>query len=129
MDFIYWIQPNLIHKYVNQDTYVYIKNDDAENIYFQHLGAAGFVHLNPNNHNIIFVDLGEGDNYGQLELYFQCVIEDKSYQDVLNDERENHHYFTVQALTDCEIFSLSIKNLGRMIAEFPDAFKLIFANE
>jgi hypothetical protein len=31
------------------------------------------------NDNIIFVDLGEGDNYGQIELYFQCVIEDKSY--------------------------------------------------
>ena len=49
---------------MNQDKYVYIKNDYAKNIYFMHKGAAGFVHLNSNNNNVISVDLGEGDNYG-----------------------------------------------------------------
>jgi hypothetical protein len=33
-------------------------------------GAAGFVHLNYPNCNVIFVDVGEGDNFGQLELFF-----------------------------------------------------------
>ncbi len=53
-----------MHRYVNQDEYVYIKNDNADNIYFMIKGAAGFVHLNSPNHNVIFIDLGEGDNFG-----------------------------------------------------------------
>ena len=41
-----------------------IKNDDAENIYFLIKGEAGFMHLNSPYPNLIFVDLGEGDNFG-----------------------------------------------------------------
>jgi len=80
---------------VSQDKYLYIKNDEAENIYFMFKGAAGFVHLNSPNNNIIFADFCEGVNFGQLELFFQCVIENKSYQEVLNETDTNHHYFTV----------------------------------
>ena len=63
-----------------------------------------------------------------MELFLQSVIENKSYQEILTETYTNHHYFTVQALTDCEVFRLSIRNLGRMIAEFPEAFELVFAN-
>ena len=63
-----------------------------------------------------------------MELFLQSVIENKSYQEILTESYINYHYFTVQALTDCEVLRLSIRNLGRMIAEFPEAFELIFAN-
>ena len=58
---------------------MYIKNDDAKNIYFLSKGAAGFVHLNAPNPNVIFVDEGEGNNFRWLELFLQYVIEIKTY--------------------------------------------------
>ena len=61
---MYWIQPNLTHMIVSQDKYLYIKNDEAENSFFMLKGAAGFVHLNSPNNNIIFADFGEGVNFG-----------------------------------------------------------------
>jgi hypothetical protein len=42
---------------------LYLKNDDAKNIYFLSKEAAGFVHLNSPNLNVIFVDEGEGNNF------------------------------------------------------------------
>jgi hypothetical protein len=59
------------------------------------------VVLNSPNNNIIFADVGEGDNIGQLELYLKCVIDNLKIGKVLSEERKNYHYFTVQALTDC----------------------------
>lgn len=61
---MYWIQPNLTHMIVSQDKYLYIKNDEAENIFFMLKGAAGFVHLNSPNNNIIFANISEGVNFG-----------------------------------------------------------------
>ncbi len=48
-------------------------------------GAAGFVQLNPPFNNIIFADVREGDNFGQLELYLKCAIENKQIGQVISD--------------------------------------------
>ena len=58
-------------------------------------GAGGFVQLNSPNNNIIFADVGEGDNFGQLELYFKCVLDCKQIAEILKDGQQNTHYFTV----------------------------------
>jgi hypothetical protein len=56
------------------------------------------------------------------------VLDNKQIGEILKDGQQNAHYFTVQALTNCQLFKLNINHLGRMIAEFPEAFSLIFAN-
>ena len=45
-----------------QDSYEYVRNDRAYNIFFMLKGAAGFVQHNFKK-NIIFADIGEGDNF------------------------------------------------------------------
>jgi len=62
IQFINWIYPFLLNKQVQQDDYLYIKNEEIESIYILYKGAAGFVLLLPSN--VIYVTVQEGNHIG-----------------------------------------------------------------
>ena len=51
---------------VTQDSYIYYENDVIDSVFYLCKGAAGFVL--PFNENIVYVEIDEGDDFGQVDI-------------------------------------------------------------
>lgn len=94
-------------------------------MFFLFKGAAGFVL--PLKVNIVYVELQEGDDFGQIDIVTSSMETNTPITKVLDNTEGLNRQFTVQALSDCELLMLSIKSLKQMSIEFFDAFQQLFA--
>ena len=98
-------------------------------IYFLTSGSAGFVL--PLVKNVAYIEVNQGDFFGEIDLVFAAqdkvmsideMIEYLSIQNDFNLQR----VFTVQAIEDCTLLSLSMQNLQRMQKQFNSEFVNLF---
>jgi len=76
--------------------------------------------------NVVYVEIMEGDDFGQADIIGCALENDQDIEAVLKVTELLVRQFTVQALVDCELFTLNISCLGRMRQEFIEAFLQIF---
>ena len=72
-NFITWVCPLLKRIVFTQDQYIYYENDNVECIYFLTHGVAGFVL--PFRKNIVYVEIDEGDDFGQADITASSIEE------------------------------------------------------
>ena len=65
-------------------------------------GAAAFVI--PLNKNIIFTEINQGDEFGQLDLFYLSKKGSQSIEEVLKSKERHLRLFTVLALTRINVF-------------------------
>ena len=118
--FINWIQPLLLNQNVKQDSYIYTQNDEIDHIYFLFKGAAGLVLLL--NYNIVYAQIKENDDFGYLDIQFLSINQSKTVSQLLSNKEHLYRQFTVQALTNCQILKLPIKQLLEMEIEFKEVY-------
>ena len=125
--FITWICPLLKPRVVASQQYVYLDNDVIDSIYFLTRGTAGFVLKLKKN--IVYIEINEGDDFGQVDLV-QCSIDlKKDYRtdnEVFYNSDKLVRQFTVQALEKCELLTLSIADLVKMKHEFYEKYLELF---
>lgn len=125
-NFVAWICPKLKLASILQDQYVYVEDDQIESIYFLSKGGAGYVI--PSKRNVVYLEVNEGDDFGQLDIMSCSVDHQLSITDILKSTEALIRQFSVQALSDIEVFSLDLISLGRMSQEFYEGFQQIFAD-
>ena len=60
---------------VQQDQFIFVENDPIEGIYYLTKGAAGFVlKEKQTQHNIIYIEIIEGDDFGQVDI-ISCAVD------------------------------------------------------
>ena len=124
MDFKAWICPLLTPRFIPQDKYVYHDGDIAYHMYFLTKGSAGFVL--PLKCNIIYVEINEGDDFGQVDILACSIEEEKSIEEMMQNRNHIIRRFTVQVLSDSEVLELSMKDLIAMKKQHFNAYSSIF---
>lgn len=113
-NFLVWICPLLRQEFILTEQYLYYQTDMINEIYFLTSGTAGFVL--PLRKNVVYIEINQGDHFGEIDLVFAAqdklmpldlMIEYMTYQNEFNLQR----VFTVQAIEDCTLLSLSTQNL------------------
>jgi CRP-like cAMP-binding protein len=80
----------LLLETIEQDEYFFVQNDEIEYIFFLFDGSASFIL--PLSQNKDYIQLKTGDDFGQLDILFQCV---KHQNSILKnvDKKENFKRF------------------------------------
>jgi CRP-like cAMP-binding protein len=80
----------LLLETIEKDEYFFVQNDEIEYIFFLFDGSASFTL--PLSENKDYVQLKIGDDFGQLDILFQCV---KSQNSILKnvEKKENFKRF------------------------------------
>ena len=122
--FLGWICPLLKQSFISQQQYIYYETDRITEVYFLTNGTAGFVL--PFKENIIYCEINNADSFGEIDLIVASGDNMFSVQEMF--ENINHmkfnlvRLFTVQALEDCTLLTLSLKNITRMQKQFNTQF-------
>jgi len=74
----------------------------------------------------VYVEIKEGDDFGQADIVSCSIDSNLEIQNVFNHIEKLKRQFTVQALLNCELLTLSIDNLQQMSKEFYDCFTELF---
>ena len=88
------------------------------------MGAAAFVI--PLRKNLIFTEINEGDEFGQLDLFYLSVRDSQTIEDVLKRKEKHQRLFTALAVTNIIVFQIRIESLLKMNNEFNEAFDQFF---
>lgn len=80
-DFLAWICPLLEHTYIPIDQYIYYEADLVEEIFFLTDGNCGFVI--PLKDNIVYIEIEEGDTFGQLDIVLTAIQNQVDIHDVI----------------------------------------------
>ena len=119
-----WLCPQLKSQLFQQDVHIYYETDLVDSIYFLCNGAAGFVI--PFLHNVVYLEIDEGDGFGESDVVQTCLEESISLLDIINGEGMPKRSFTVLALINCEVLAMPLPVLQRMSKEFFAQFESIF---
>jgi hypothetical protein len=57
------------------------------------------------------LEIKEGDEFGILDMSHICIIGDQKITKILKNQERIFRQFTLQALTDCDYFSINNKNI------------------
>ena len=75
---------------------------------------------------MIFTEINEGDEFGQLDLFYLSIKGSQSIEDVLKSKEKQQRLFTVLAITNIIVFQLRMESLLRMNHDFKEAFDQFF---
>ena len=109
--FIAFIGPLLRPMRVLAGEYVYMNGDPIDDVYFLINGQVGLVL--PDFDDTVYVKIDKGYYFGEV--------------DFLHD-RDGRRAFTVKALTECELLSLSRSDLDLVCNEFSEIMSILFTN-
>ena len=127
-NFLGWICPLLRQEIVPAEQYLYYETDPVTDIYFSFKGIIGFVL--PFKENIIYIEIHKGDVFGEIDLSAAASIHGLSVLNMIETmNSESYHMnrqFTVQAIENSEMLSLSMANLQRMSKQFQREFQDLF---
>ena len=138
--FIAWVGTTLRPINVQEQELIYREGDDITEskliltfnyllfylVYFLIHGIAGFVI--PELDNTVFIKIEEGDHFGHTDIVqdnFFIEYQMSTKKKVLRN-RDIIRRFTVQAIVSCELLILTIDDLERIKADFPDVFTELF---
>jgi CRP-like cAMP-binding protein len=76
--------------------------------------------------NIVYIEVDQGDLFGQADLIESAVEKDCHLKEVLKDSSSVKRTFTVQALTNVELLSMTVEILNKMTKDFPAVFEQLF---
>lgn len=100
----------------------------VEDIFFMTSGTAGFVL--PLRFNVVYIEINQGDYFGEIDIVNaaneKIVKVDDLFDGLYSDKFSLQRSFTVQAIDDCTLLSLSMKNLKRMRMQFNSEFNILF---
>lgn len=82
--FVTWICPLLQPQFVYQDQYIFFEEDIIECVYFLKKGGAGFVL--PFERNIVFIEINQGDDFGQHDIVSHSMETGETFQQVMNKQ-------------------------------------------
>lgn len=122
--FITWICPQLKPICFAENQNIFFEGDDIKNIFFLSKGNAGYVL--PKYENTIYINIQEGDHFGIIDLLGSCSNNFLDHNDWISRKTMLQCQFTIQALTEVTVQSLSIENLYKMQLEFPDIYDQLF---
>lgn len=91
-------------------------------------GEGGYVL--PRYENTVYIKILKGDHFGLIDLVFDSQILNQNVNLKKASEKSSDIYrrFTVQAIINCELLLLNLKDLDTMKIEFPDIFDEMFMN-
>jgi hypothetical protein len=75
---------------------------------------------------LIFTEINEGDEFGQLDLFYLSIKGSQSIEDVLKSKEKQQRLFTVLAITNIIVFQIRMESLLRMNNDFKEAFDQFF---
>lgn len=75
---------------------------------------------------MIFTEINEGDEFGQLDLFYLSIKGSQSIEDVLKSKEKQQRLFTVLAITNIIVFQIRMESLLRMNHDFKEAFDQFF---
>lgn len=75
-------------------------------MYFLSKGTAAFVL--PLDLNIVYVEIEEGDEFGQSDITLGSVLHNNKIIDFLKEEKFPHRFFSVKCLERCELLEMDI---------------------
>ena len=75
---------------------------------------------------MIFTEINEGDEFGQLDLFYLSIKGSQSIEDVLKSKEKQQRLFTVIAITNIIVFQIRMESLLRMNHDFKEAFDQFF---
>ena len=75
---------------------------------------------------MIFTEINEGDEFGQLDLFYLSIKGSQSIEDVLKSKEKQQRLFTVLAITNIIVFQIRMESLLRMNNDFKEAFDQFF---
>ena len=92
-------------------------------VYFLSKGLAAFVL--PRYENKPYISVNESDYFGHLDIaMFENIIDVDLI--ALKRSKKLMRRFTVRALVNCEMFTLTIEELEKMKLEFPEMYIELF---
>ena len=100
------------------DQYLYYETDQIEQVYFVNDGIAGYCL--PFKNSIVYITILKGDFFGEIDFIFPAQQKKMTISEMfqrLNEQSFTYNmvrHFTVKALQDCNLLTLSIPNLVRM---------------
>lgn len=126
--FLGWICPLLKQVVIPEDQYIYYETDLITEVYFLHAGTAGYVL--PLKENIVYIEINLGDHFGETDLIVAASEHQMNVEEMF-ENKNNYSFnmvrqFTVQALENCLLLTLSKVNLQRMQKHFNPQFKKLF---
>lgn len=97
-------------------------------VYFLVVGVAGYVL--PRYNNAVYITVESGDHFGLIDLVYDSEILNISTKMTKKaiESDSIHRRFTVQALIECELLTLTLEELDALKFEFPDIFQELFQN-
>ena len=75
---------------------------------------------------MIFTEINEGDEFGQLDLFYLSIKGSQSIEDVVKSKEKQQRLFTVIAITNIIVFQIRMESLLRMNHDFKEAFDKFF---
>jgi hypothetical protein len=75
---------------------------------------------------LIFTEINEGDEFGQLDLFYLSIKGSQSIEDVVKSKEKQQRLFTVIAITNIIVFQIRMESLLRMNHDFKEAFDKFF---
>jgi CRP-like cAMP-binding protein len=125
--FIAWICPNLKPYYQLQGEYIYFEGDDVTYIYFLNQGECGFVL--PRHNNVCYVHFEIGSSFGLIDVIGSVMKYGIDFEEWMQYPEKIKRQFTVRSQTNCELLTITIKDLERMSNEFNDEYNVLFDNK
>ena len=72
----------------------------------------------PLTKNVVYIEINQGDFFGEIDIVFESqekmISVDHMIQNLSQVTFNMQRYFTIQAIQNCTLLSLSLLNLQRM---------------
>ena len=92
-------------------------------VYFLTKGKAGYVLLKYSTK--VYIEILHGDLFGHVDLALNKAFfkNQKNFKKVLNKNKDDmRRNFSVRAIETCDLLTLSVDDLEKMMFEFPDVY-------
>lgn len=130
--FIAFIGPLLKPLRVEENNFVYKEGDPIEEIFFLTKGKAVFVSHDLEDNPYLMID--QGHYFGEMDFVYQNYLENKNNNSNDSFNVQNKvtsslkRAFSIKAVENCDMMTLSKANLARVDSEFEDIIGEMFFN-
>lgn len=125
--FIAWICPTLMPIFQLAHEYIYFEGDDISYIYFLNEGECGLVL--PRHNNVMYVKFELGCTFGLIDIIGSVMKHGIDFDEWMQYPEKMKRQFTVRSQTNCELLTISVKDLERMKYEFIQEYDALFDNK
>jgi CRP-like cAMP-binding protein len=125
--FIAWIGSMVHQTHVQEMKVICRAKEEVLDMYFLVSGKAAYI---IEKYKKPYIDIECGSHFGHVELFGRRALQDnleiQRSTTSTAKKHKNDRVFTIQAQTNCDMLSLSIKDLDRMRDDFADIYQELF---